>query len=66
MSELQAAVKRDVPPYEDIEVLLKRWNEACGYAKYGHIGLDQEGWRSDFALIHLDDQWLGGGERSVV
>ncbi|CRG85502.1 hypothetical protein PISL3812_02556 [Talaromyces islandicus] len=43
---------------EDTETLVKQWKEACGYAEYGHIGETQEGWRSDFALIHLDDHWL--------
>ncbi|KAH8690502.1 hypothetical protein BGW36DRAFT_364078 [Talaromyces proteolyticus] len=59
LSQLQAVVKPHPRSHEDIEVLLKRWNEGCGYVKYGHDGITQEVWRSDFALIHLDDHWLG-------
>ncbi|QKX58014.1 uncharacterized protein TRUGW13939_05134 [Talaromyces rugulosus] len=56
LTQLQRAV--DSHP-KDIEVLLKRRNEACGYAEYGHIGSNQQGWGSDFTLIHLDDHWIG-------
>jgi hypothetical protein len=53
---LEAADKREP---EDTETLLKQGKEACGYAEFGHIGATQEGWRSDFALIRLDDHWVG-------
>jgi hypothetical protein len=43
----------------DISFLLDRWEIPCGYVQYGHIGTNSNGWRSDWALIRLDERWRG-------
>jgi hypothetical protein len=45
--------------HEELDFLLKRFKNACGKAQYGHIGVTKNGWRSDWALVCLENEWKG-------
>jgi len=45
--------------HEELGFLLDRWDKGCGEVVYGHIGANREGWRSDWALVRLGDEWKG-------
>jgi hypothetical protein len=49
----------EAAPEADIGFLLDRWKIPCGNVQYGHIGTNSNGWRSDWALIRLDEKWRG-------
>jgi hypothetical protein len=59
LSRLHVAVHSRHHDHDAIVELLRRWNEPCGCVKYGHIGTTKSGWRSDFALVHLDKESIG-------
>jgi hypothetical protein len=44
---------------EELDFLLERWNNKCGEVRYGHIGTNGNGWRSDWALVCLENEWKG-------
>jgi hypothetical protein len=44
---------------EDLNFLLERWSNECGEVRYGHIGTNGYGWRSDWALVCLENEWKG-------
>ena len=44
---------------EDLDFFLKRWENECGQVRHGHIGVNRNGWCSDWALISLGDEWKG-------
>jgi hypothetical protein len=43
----------------EVKFLLDRWNSACGEVRYGHIGTNGNSWRSDWALVCLENPWKG-------
>jgi hypothetical protein len=45
--------------HEELDFLLKRWNNECGKVQYGHIGVNGNGWRCDWALVCLENEWKG-------
>jgi hypothetical protein len=45
--------------HEEPDFLLKRWENECGEARYGHIGVNGNGWRADWALVCLKNEWKG-------
>jgi hypothetical protein len=45
--------------HEDLDFLLERWNNKCGEVRYRHIGTNGNGWRSDWALVSLENEWKG-------
>jgi hypothetical protein len=45
--------------YDEIDFLLHRWGNKCGEVQYGHIGTNGNGWRSDWALVCLENEWKG-------
>jgi len=44
---------------EELDLLLERWSNECGEVLYGHIGANGNGWRSDWALVRLENVWKG-------
>jgi hypothetical protein len=44
---------------EKLGFFLERWSNACGEVRYGHIGKNGDGWRSDWALVCLENDWKG-------
>jgi hypothetical protein len=44
---------------EELDFLLERWSNECGEVQHGHIGTNGNGWRSDWALVCLGDEWKG-------
>jgi hypothetical protein len=44
---------------DDLGFFLRRWNESCGEVFGRHIGTNSEGWRSDWALCRLAQEWQG-------
>jgi hypothetical protein len=44
---------------EELDFLLERWNQECGRVEFGRIGVNKNGWRDDWTLVRLDDQWKG-------
>jgi hypothetical protein len=44
---------------EKLDFLLERWNQECGRVEYGRIGVNKNGWRDDWTLVRLYDQWKG-------
>jgi hypothetical protein len=44
---------------EELDFLLKRWSNECGEVRHGHIGTNEYGWRSDWALVCLENEWKG-------
>jgi hypothetical protein len=57
LSQLLVAINSESPNNTDLDALVQRWNQKCGHAEYGHIGANRNGWRSDGALVRLDDGW---------
>jgi hypothetical protein len=45
--------------HEELDFLLERWSNECGKVRYGHIGVNKSGWRSDWALVCLENEWEG-------
>ena len=37
--------------HEELDFLLERWKNKCGEVQHGHIGINGNGWRSDWALV---------------
>ena len=46
------------PNHSAISDLLARREDPFGDVEYGHINLNKEGWRSDWALIRIYDGWV--------
>ena len=44
---------------KELDFLLERWSKECGEVRYGIIGTNTHGWRSDWALVCLGDEWKG-------
>jgi hypothetical protein len=55
MLEVQSLPAR----HEELDFLLERWKNECGEVQYGHIGVNGNGWRSDWALVCLRNEWKG-------
>jgi hypothetical protein len=55
MLEVQSLPAR----HEELDFLLERWKNKCGEVQYGHIGVNGNGWRSDWALVCLGNEWKG-------
>jgi hypothetical protein len=45
--------------HEELDFLLERWSNKCGEVRHGHIGTNGNGWRSDWALVCLENEWKG-------
>jgi hypothetical protein len=43
----------------DLQFLLDRWSQPCGFVQYSHLGVTSAGWRSDWALVNLESNWKG-------
>lgn len=43
----------------EVSFLMSRWSEKCGEAKFGHIGTNSRGWRTDFALFEMGEEFWG-------
>ncbi|OJJ42891.1 hypothetical protein ASPZODRAFT_28750 [Penicilliopsis zonata CBS 506.65] len=39
--------------------LLASWREPCGTVEHGDIGVNEQGWRTDLALVRLAEGWQG-------
>jgi hypothetical protein len=55
MLEVQSLPAR----HEELDFLLERWKNKCGEVQHGHIGINGNGWRSDWALVCLGNEWKG-------
>jgi hypothetical protein len=44
---------------EELDFLVERWENGCGDVRHGHIGVNGNGWRSDWALVCLENEWKG-------
>jgi hypothetical protein len=55
MLEVQSLPAR----HEELDFLLERWKNNCGEVQYGHTGVNGNGWRSDWALVCLGNEWKG-------
>jgi hypothetical protein len=45
--------------HEGLDFLVERWNNKCGEVRHRHIGTNGNGWRSDWALVCLENEWRG-------
>lgn len=57
LTRVLAAITSKSPDNEVIGELLARREEPFGMVKHDHVNANQNGWQSDFALIHLNDDW---------
>jgi len=44
--------------HEELDFLLERWSKKCE-VRHRHIGANGNGWRSDWALVCLENEWKG-------
>jgi hypothetical protein len=59
LSRLHDITKSSRINNEALDFLIERWGHKCGDVKYGHIGTNGNGWRSDWDLLQLNDEWKG-------
>jgi hypothetical protein len=45
--------------HKELDFLLERWNNKCGEVRHRHIGTNGNDWRSDWALVCLENEWKG-------
>jgi hypothetical protein len=52
-------ISSDATDHDKLDFFLERRENKCGEVRHGHIGVNGNGWRDDWALVCLENEWMG-------